>query len=126
MGAEPAAARLHPLHRAWRILPRDIRRSVLLQGSAWLAPVPDRPPPRAAVGIGVGGELDKASGLGEAARLTLKALQALGIPCWPVRAGAELPPGAPLILHVNPPALPLELIRLGRGLVHGRRIIGFW
>jgi len=126
MGAETAAARLHPLHRAWRILPRDLRRSVLLQGSAWLAPTPDRPAPAAVGGIGVVGELDRASGLGEAARLTLHALELLGVPCWPVRPGADLPPGAPLILHGNPPALPLELIRLGRGLIRGRRIIGFW
>jgi glycosyltransferase involved in cell wall biosynthesis len=126
MSADAASARLHPLHRAWRILPRHFRRSMLLQGSAWLAPQPDRPAPAAAVGIGVGGELDRASGLGEAARLTLHALEALEVPCWPVRPGAELPPGAPLLLHVNPPALPLELIRLGRGLVQGRRIIGYW
>src|SRR3954469_1572675 len=110
MRADAASARLHPLHRAWRILPRHFRRSMLLQGSAWLAPQPDRPAPAAAVGIGVGGELERASGLGEAARLTLHALEALGVPCWPVRPGAELPAGAPLLLHVNPPGLPLELI----------------
>src|SRR4051794_19881383 len=127
MTAELAAARLHPLHRAWRILPRGARRAVLLQGSAWFAPRPDAPAPPAGAGFAVAGELDRASGLGEGARLTLRALELLGVPAWPVRAGAAAPPpGAPLVVHANPPTLPLELIRLGRGLVRGRRVIGYW
>ena len=40
---------------------------------------------------------------------------------------SERPPsGAPLILHVNPPLLPLVLFRLPRDLIRGRRIIGYW
>ncbi len=46
-------------------------------------------------------------------------------PDFPVTS--ERPPsGAPLILHVNPPLLPLVLFRLPRDLVRGRRIIGYW
>ena len=127
MTSELAVARLHPLHRAWRILPQEARRAMLLQGSAWLAPRPDRPAPPARAGIAVAGELDRASGLGEAARLTLHALQRLGVPAWAARPGEPAPPpGAPLLLHVNAPALPLELIRLGRGMVRGRLLVGWW
>ncbi|HYZ61900.1 MAG TPA: glycosyltransferase family 4 protein [Acetobacteraceae bacterium] len=125
MASALAEPRLHLLHRAWRVLPQQARRAVLVQGAAWLAPRPDRPAPPARAGIAVGGELDRASGLGEAARLTFYALAGLGVPVWAVRHGADPPPpGAPLILHLNAPALPLELIRLGRALVRGRRIIG--
>src|SRR3954447_3946546 len=114
MSSERAAARLHPLHRAWRMLPRDARRAMLRQGSAWLAPRPDPVPPaaRAGVAVAVGG--DQASGLGEAARLTLAALEALGIPAWTAGAAGPAPPqGVPLILHINPQTLPMELVRLG-------------
>jgi glycosyltransferase involved in cell wall biosynthesis len=124
---EGEAARLHMLHRAWRMLPQGARRSALLQASAWLAPRPDRPAPVARGGIAVGGELDRPSGLGEGARLTLRALEALGIPSWPVRPGGAVPPaGAPLILHGNASSLPMMLVRLGRERVRGRRVIGYW
>ena len=127
MTTELAAARLPPLHRAWRLLPREARRTVLRQALAYVAPRPDQPAPASRAGIAVGGELDRASGLGEAARLTLGALSKIGVPNWPVKPGGRPPPpGAPLILHVNPPFLPLELIRLGRGLLRGRRIVGYW
>jgi glycosyltransferase involved in cell wall biosynthesis len=34
--------------------------------------------------------------------------------------------GAPLVLHINAPQLPLALLRLPRGLIRGRRVIGYW
>jgi glycosyltransferase involved in cell wall biosynthesis len=38
-----------------------------------------------------------------------------------------LPPeGMPLVMHVNAPLLPLALLRVPRGLVAGRRVIGYW
>ncbi len=127
MTTELAAARLPPLHRAWRLLPREARRTVMREALAYLAPRPDQPAPAARAGLAVGGELDRASGLGEAARLTLSALSLIGVPNWPVKPGGKPPPpGAPLILHVNPPSLPLELLRLGRRMLSGRRIIGYW
>lgn len=124
---EGDAASLHPLHRAWRMLPRGARRAALLRASALLSPRPDRPAPPVRAGIAVGGELERPSGLGEAARLTLAALERLGVPSWPVRQGGPVPPaGAPLIMHGNAPALPLQLLRLGRRHVRGRKVIGYW
>ncbi len=116
-----------PLHRLWRGLPQGPRRALLGHGAALLAPRPDQPAPPGRRGVAVGGELDRASGLGEGARLYLAGLRALGIECWEAGADRPIPPdGAPLILHVNPAALPLAMLRLGRGLLRGRRIIGVW
>ena len=129
---------LHPLHRLWRALPADARRRWLARGAAMLAPRPDWPPPPARLGVAVGGELGRASGLGEGARLMLRGLETLGIPSWPLEAGlpvpgeavsrtAGLPPaGVPLVLHVNAPVLPAALLRLPRALLRGRRVIGYW
>ncbi len=118
---------LHPLHRLWRGLPQAARRRWLIQGSALLAPHPDQPAPPACAGIAVAGELDRASGLGEGARLMLHGLEALGVPAWEMRRNGSMPlPGAPLLLHVNAPHLPLALLRLGRRALRGRRIVGYW
>jgi glycosyltransferase involved in cell wall biosynthesis len=84
----------------------------------------------------VGGETARASGLGEGARLMVAALHQLSIPVWSFEAGPmaapgrdavpEVPPGVPLVLHVNAPLLPAALLRLPRRLLRGRRVIGFW
>ena len=119
------AARLHRLHHLWRLLPQDARRRALLRASVWLAPRPDRPPPSPSPGIAVGGELSRASGLGESARLTQRALTLAGVPTW--QAGsADLPEAVPLVMHGNPVSLPLELARLGRRSVRRRKVIGYW
>lgn len=121
------AAGLHPLHRVWRLLPAGARRRALTGASALIAPRPDQPGPEARLGIAVGGELDRASGLGEGARLFLHGLNALGVPCWALRPGAAAPPaGVPLLLHVNAPGMPLALLKHGRALLRGRRVIGYW
>lgn len=100
---------------------------MITSGAALLAPRPDRPAPPPQHGIAVAGELDRASGLGEGARLILQGLQTLGVPAWPLRPGEEPPPpGAPLLLHINPPLLPLSLLRLGRAALRGRLVIGMW
>ncbi len=132
---------LHPLHRAWRLLPAGARRALLARGTALLAPRPTHPAPPARHGLVVAGELARASGLGEGARLMLAGLRELGVPGWPVRAGLRLPgeaedipfgaassppPGAPLVLHVNAPHVAAALLRLPRGLLRGRRVIGCW
>jgi glycosyltransferase involved in cell wall biosynthesis len=40
---------------------------------------------------------------------------------------SETPPhGAPLLLHVNAPLVPLVLFRLPRDVARGRRVIGYW
>ncbi len=140
-----SASALHPLHRLWRALPARSRRRLLSHGTALLAPRPDRPPPPVdpVRGMIVGGEIGRASGLGEAARLMLRGLDALGLPGHALQAGLRipgdaseapagecshnrLPPGVPLLLHVNAPLLPAALLRLPRGLLRGRRVVGHW
>ncbi len=133
--------RLHPLHRLWRALPAETRRRWLARGTAMLAPRPDAVPPPARGGVVVAGELGRASGLGEGARLMLAGLAELGVAGWPLRAGLRLPgeaeavpvgpagtppPGAPLVLHVNAPHVAAALLRLPRGFLRGRRVIGCW
>lgn len=131
----PSGRALHPAHRLWRRIPAGPRRWGLTTAARLLAPHPDRVPPPAASGIAVAGELRRPSGLGEVARLMLAGLERLGVDSWQLDLGAlpggrvtapTLPPGAPLLLHVNAPLLPLTLLRLPRGLLRGRRIIGYW
>ena len=69
----------------------------------------------------------------------LQGVKQLGLPGWaldvapPVREHAPdmaiardeaPPPGAPLVLHINAPLLPLAMLRLGRRVPRHRRIIG--
>jgi glycosyltransferase involved in cell wall biosynthesis len=126
---------LGPLHRLWRWLPARPRRLALTHAVALVAPRPDRPPPPVQRGLAVGGELSRASGLGEVARLSLAALEHLDVPRFPLELGTAIdapaeilspPAGTPLLLAVNAPFLPLTLMRLPRGLTRGRRVIGYW
>ena len=113
-----------------------------------LAPKPDHVAPASCDGMIVGGEIRRASGLGEAARIMHRAFEALDVPAWPLQAGLDVPgeaasgkDGGPvlpedkaagygrtaaLLLHVNAPVMPSALLRLPRGLVRGRRVIGYW
>jgi glycosyltransferase involved in cell wall biosynthesis len=121
------ASAIAPLHRLWRTLPQGPRRALLANGATWLAPRPDSPAPAVRLGVAVAGELDRASGLGEGARMCLAGLRALGVPCWEAGGDRALPPaGVPLVLHLNPAGVPLAMLRLGRALVRGRRVIGLW
>jgi glycosyltransferase involved in cell wall biosynthesis len=124
-------------HRLWRYLPAGPRRRALSRVTAALAPRPDPAPPPVAQGVAVCGESHRASGLGQGARLMAAALRDLGIPVWdlPVAAlpgetmaasGVLPPPGVPLVLHINAPALPAALLRLPKALLRGRRVIGYW
>ena len=144
---DPTAA-VHPrlLHRLWRLLPTRARRRALTHATGLIAPRPARPPPPALRGLAVGGELSLATGLGEGARLMLQGAAKLGLSTWSLDVGppmrqlatpehaaemgispSEPPPaGAPLVLHINPPLLPLAMLRLGRHMLRGRRIVGYW
>ena len=126
-------------HRVWRCLPPDMRRRAFTLATSRLAPRPDRIPPIGEHGLAIAGEFSQPSGLGEGARLMARAVLGLGLPVWrldvpspidrkgTVDTATNAPPsGAPLVLHVNAPFLPLALMRLGRGLTRGRRIIGYW
>jgi glycosyltransferase involved in cell wall biosynthesis len=128
-------------HRLWRLLPAQHRRRALTAAAAWLAPrIAEPPPALPQPGLAVAGELSRVSGLGEGARLIVAALQQAQLPTWSVDVGPLLPahsndlpahndtppPGVSLLLHVNPPLLPLLLYRAPRSWAHGRRIIGYW
>ncbi len=106
-----------------------------------LAPRPDRVPPARSAGVTVAGEMGRASGLGEGARIMADAIATLGVPVARQEAGLMLGgdarelhqapdrlrlPGSLLVMHVNPPSLPLSCLRLGRGALRGRRVVGFW
>jgi glycosyltransferase involved in cell wall biosynthesis len=66
------------------------------------------------------------------------ALGTLGVKSWLIDAAPRLPgekegapvvmppDGVPLVLHVNAPMLPAALLRLPRGGLRGRRVIGYW
>ena len=121
-------------HRLWRQLPVDGRRRALGMVSWALAPKPDAVAPARQAGIAVAGEFSRICGLSEAARLTLAGLRDLGQApraveiSWrgPGLGNLNLPPGVPLIVHVNAPDMPLALLRLGREAARNRRIIGAW
>jgi glycosyltransferase involved in cell wall biosynthesis len=129
------------MRRAWRLLPARPRRRLLTHATALVAPRISRAPPASSDGIAVVGEFSRATGLGEGARIMLDGIRRLGVPAWPIDVGELLPAspsdfpvpvdaspprGAALVFHVNPPLLPLALLRLPRGLVHGRRVVGYW
>ena len=132
-------SRLSLPHRLWRMLPASGRRTLFAHGTALLAPRPDRLPPPATGGIAVVGELSRASGLGEAARLMRMALDGMGVANWSLDVGDRLPggtsgtrqidvppPGAPLLVHVNAPSLPWALLQMPRAVMRGRRVIAYW
>ena len=110
------------------------RRRLLGGVSRALAPSPGIVPPLATLPPAVAGEFSRICGLSEAARLTTAGLRHLGHApreidaSWrgPGLGGEALPPGAPLIVHINAPDMPAALLRLGRAAVRGRKIIGAW
>jgi glycosyltransferase involved in cell wall biosynthesis len=127
-------------HRLWRRLPAVLRRRIFARTTGWLAPKPlerTSPPQH---GLVIAGELSRASGMGETARLMAVTATRLGLPVWtidlppPVDSRPEVavtvseapPPGVPLVLHVNAPMLPLALLRLPSAMTRDRPVIGYW
>jgi glycosyltransferase involved in cell wall biosynthesis len=119
----------------WRRLPRGLRRAGMTRISASLAPKPDPVPPARSDGIIVAGEIAAASGLAESARILHQVIAAhglargtlpLGLPGFVDMPPATLAPGAALLAVVNAPILPPALLRLPRGALKARRVIGFW
>lgn len=132
-------------HRLWRVLPQDARRAAVRRAIGLVAPRPDPVAPTGGTRITVAGEIGRASGLGEAARLMVDAIASLGLPVDAIEAGyvaaderRDVPqasraapaggsgPGELLLLQANPPTLPLALLQLGRRAIRGRRIVGLW
>jgi glycosyltransferase involved in cell wall biosynthesis len=91
----------------------------------------------------VAGALTTTSGLGHSARLCYEAFRACGVEAYGIDLTAAL--GQPadrtdftfadgralrgagtLIIHVNSPLLPLALLALGRGVVEGKWVTGYW
>lgn len=119
----------------WRRLPRGLRRAAMTRISAALAPKPDRVPPARSDGVIVAGEIAGASGLAESARILHQVIEdhglsrgtlPLGLPGFVDMPQTTLPPGPALLAVVNAPILPPALLRLKRGALKGRRVIGFW
>lgn len=135
---------LAAVHRIWRLLPRGARRRLFVQTTALVAPtngVADHQTAR--LPAVVAGVLSSATGLGESARMNIDGLRRAGLPFSTVDlsgsllADADLPqfqasdqisasgPGT-LIIHTPGSTLPYALVRCGRKLVQGKRLIGFW
>jgi glycosyltransferase involved in cell wall biosynthesis len=119
----------------WRRLPRGLRRAGMVRISAALAPRPDRVPPAHSDGIIVAGDFAGRSGLAESARILhqvaarhglARGVLPLGLPGFVEMKPTVLAPGAALLAVVNGPILPPSLLRLGRGALRGRRVIGLW
>jgi glycosyltransferase involved in cell wall biosynthesis len=122
-------------HAAWRLLPREFRRSAMTGVAAYLAARPDLVPPAASHGIAVAGDISGPNGLAESARIMHHALHVhgfargtlpLGLPSWVEAFHGSLAPGAALLAVVNAPILPVGLLRLPRNILSGRRVIGMW
>ena len=126
----------------WQRLPRSWRREALFHASVLAAPRPSAHAKPSAPVL-VAGVLRTASGLGESARLCHDALKLSGLPVYgidltvgmmqqpdypdfPFADGRALEGPGTLVLHVNSPLVPLALSQLGRRVVRGKYVIGYW
>lgn len=129
-----------PLHRLWRYFPPGWRRYGLSWIGGHLAPAAKNQPDVSSEVL-IGGEIFRASGLGEGARIMQRALRKENIPSWmfevqPYKFSRQRynknqriladKPKAPLVLHVNAPQLPYALLALPRKYLFQRKIIGYW
>jgi glycosyltransferase involved in cell wall biosynthesis len=130
--------------RAWALLwwEKQRHRGLLLGGDANEPPAETFTLPRATgpEGVSVIGWATAPTGVGEACRGTLAALDHAGIPCalWTLDGRADGAPGAadeaasqglpyePLLFHVNADMMETVRSRLPGALVLGRHRIGYW
>jgi glycosyltransferase involved in cell wall biosynthesis len=129
------------VHRIWRLLPREARRRLFVRVTTLLAPETGETSGR--LPVVVAGVLSSATGLGESARMNIDGLRRAGLPFATVDlsgsllADADLPSfttesaispvgSGTLIIHTPGSTLPYALLRCGRRLVHGKRLVGFW
>ncbi len=130
--------------RAWALLwwERQRRRGLIPAGTTEELPAESFTPPRASgpEGVSVIGWATAPTGVGEACRGTLSALDRAGIPCalWTLDGRADGAPGAadeagsqgipyePLLFHVNADMMKIVQSRMPGPLLHGRHRIGYW
>lgn len=138
-----SAGLLGGLHRhVWQRLPRSARRRLLFSASSLLAPRPDVAP-TGGFPLVLAGPLTTASGLGEHSRRCYQAAVEAGLESYGVdlthtlmqtpdhqgftwRESPDLSGPGTLLVVVNSPFLPLALMKLGRSVIAGKRIIGYW
>jgi len=134
-------ALLSAVHRIWRLLPRTARRRLFVRTTSLL--VPPRGQVTTRLPVVIAGVLSSATGLGESARMNIDGVRRAGLPFSAIDlsgsllADADLPafsvagqgtpigPGT-LVLHTPGSTLPYALVRCGRKLVQGKRLVGFW
>jgi len=126
----------------WRRIPLGLRRSLLFGTTRIAAPTARMPGPPPVEPIVIVGPVSSATGLGEGARLAMRALRDQGLdvrgfdvspvmlggdPAEPIDLGPPVAPGpGTVILHVNAPLAPLAMLMLGRTALRGKRIIGYF
>ena len=132
---------LAAIHRIWRLLPRESRRRLFIRATSLM--VPARGEPSAHLPVVVAGVLNSATGLGESARMNVDGLRRAGLPFSTIDLSGSLlapadlpgfdvsdqvPPAGPgtLVLHTPGSTLPYALVRCGRKLIQGKRLVGFW
>ena len=122
-------------HKAWRLLPRELRRQAMTGIAARLARKPDAHPPRVSRGIIIAGDNATTNGLAESARLMHQVIAQqglargfvpLGLPGSVTENRTQVPADAALLAVVNAPILPVGLLRLPRDFIARRRVIGLW
>lgn len=135
LGSKPWQSQLLNLaHKAWRLLPEDVRSACMTQAAALIAPRPS-PPPEHSQGAVVAGDMQGHYGIAESGRVIHRALAQLGLARGTMDFGlpsmvpthtTPLPEGAAVITVLNAPLLPVAGARLPRKLLRGRRMIGMW
>jgi glycosyltransferase involved in cell wall biosynthesis len=142
MPVSPKDAARDTARAMWRRIPSGLRRSLLFGTTRIAAPAARMPGPPPAEPIVIVGPISSATGLGEGARLAMRALRDQGLdvrgvdvspvmlggdPAEPIDPGPPVPSGpGTLILHVNAPLAPLALLMLGRPALRDKRIIGYF
>jgi glycosyltransferase involved in cell wall biosynthesis len=122
-------------HRAWRLLPMDMRREAMAGVAAQFVRKACPEPPEVSHGVIIAGDVVGANGLAESARIIHEALMPhsltrglapLGLPSVVPANRTPLPDDAALLAVVNAPILPVGLMRYPRHFLDHRRVIGMW
>ncbi len=122
-------------HRAWRLLPMEMRRDAMAGVASKFVRKACQEPPAVSHGVIVAGDVGGANGLAESARIIHEALvphgltrglAPLGLPSVVPANREDLPADAALLAVVSAPILPVGLMRYPRNFLDRRRVIGMW